>query len=59
MATAARFMVPELRAERERSSLDLQELTTLLDGGKFVTKRRLKACKWMKLEVIESLYYLW
>ncbi len=39
------FMVPELRAEREKSSLNLQELITLLDGGHDATERKRKICK--------------
>ena len=34
------YMAPELRIERERSSLVLEELTNLLDGGAEVTKTR-------------------
>ena len=37
---AARMMAPELRVERERSSLVLEELTNLLDGGSVMTEKR-------------------
>ena len=46
MATAARARarvggaVPELKVERERSRLDLEQLTNLLDGGAAFTQRR-------------------
>ena len=42
MATAARSegAVPELKVERERSRLDLEQLTNLLDGGAMFTERR-------------------
>ena len=34
------YMAPELRVERERSSLVLEELTNLLDGGSVMTEKR-------------------
>ena len=34
------YMAPELRAERKRSSLVLEELTNLLDGGSVLTETR-------------------
>ena len=34
------YMAEELRVERERSQLDIEELTYLLDGGEMFTKRR-------------------
>ena len=34
------FMVEELRIERERSKLDLEQLTNLLDGGEAGTRTR-------------------
>ena len=34
------YVVPELRIERERSRLVLEELTNLLDGGAELTKTR-------------------
>ena len=34
------YMAPELRVERERSSLELEELTNLLDSGEAVTEIR-------------------
>ena len=44
MASSSRnkdaYMAPELRVERERSDLVLEELTNLLDGGAKVTKTR-------------------
>ena len=36
----AEFMVKELRSERERSKLNIEQLTNLIDGGEHVTKRR-------------------
>ena len=48
MAAAGReggFMVPELRRERERSALNLPELTHFIDGGEFVSKKRRKLCE--------------
>ena len=51
---AASYMAPELRVERERSSLVLEELTNLLDGGAAITeaRRRLCKCKLLNLEAI-------
>ena len=45
MASARRenksgFMVEELRVERERSKLDLEQLTNLMDGGETFTEKR-------------------
>ena len=34
------YMASELRIERERSNLVLEELTNLLDGGVEITKKR-------------------
>ena len=34
------FMVEELRVERERSKLDLEQLTNLIDGGEMFTEKR-------------------
>ena len=34
------YIAEELRVERERSQLDIEELTYLLDGGEMFTKRR-------------------
>ena len=47
MATAAdkTSVAPELRRERERSALDLEEITNLVDGGEFITERRRKMCE--------------
>ena len=39
------YMAPELRVERERSSLMLEELTNLLDGGAAVTEARRRMCE--------------
>ena len=39
------YMVPELRVERERSSLVLEELTNLLDTGEAVTEIRRRMCE--------------
>lgn len=33
-------MVTELRVERERTCLDIEELTNLLDGGEAFTEKR-------------------
>ena len=46
---APSFMAPELRRERESSLLDINELTTLLDGGDDVTKTRRKMRRAMPL----------
>ena len=40
MATSVRVIVDELRVERERSKLNLEELTNLLDGGIIFTEKR-------------------
>lgn len=48
MAAAAgkgTFMVPELRAEREASALDLRELSAFVDGGEFMTERKKRMCE--------------
>ena len=34
------FMVEELRVERERSKLYLEELTNLINGGEMFTEKR-------------------
>ena len=44
------YMAEELRVERERSRLDIEELTYLLDGGEIFTKRR--RAMGMHIEVI-------
>ena len=33
-------MAKELKVERERSNLDLNELTHVWDGGEFITEKR-------------------
>ena len=33
-------MAAELKAERERSNLDVNEMTHVWDGGEFVTEKR-------------------
>jgi len=33
-------MAKELKVERERSNLDVQELTHIWDGGEFITEKR-------------------
>ena len=40
------YMAPELRVERERSDLVLEELTNMLDGGQPITemRRRMSEC---------------
>ena len=38
-------VAPELRRERERSALDVEELTNFLDGGEFITERRRAICE--------------
>ena len=51
MATAGReegFMVPELRRERERSTLNLPELTQFVDGGEFISEKRRRICEWYR-----------
>ncbi|XP_064382738.1 peroxisomal acyl-coenzyme A oxidase 1-like isoform X2 [Halichondria panicea] len=40
MAAAKRFMVEELRREREASSLNISELTTFVDGGEMFSEKR-------------------
>ena len=39
------YIAPELRVERERSSLELEELTNLLDSGETVTEIRRRMCE--------------
>ena len=39
------YMVEELRKERERSKLNLEELTNLLDGGEMFTAKRRRMSK--------------
>ena len=39
------FMVEELKRERERSKLNLEELTNLLDGGEMFTEKRRRMSK--------------
>ena len=39
------YMAKELRVERERSKLNINQLTQLLDGGEIVTERRRKMGK--------------
>ncbi len=39
------FVVPELRVEREGSSLDVQELTAFVDGSEFMTEKKRKMCE--------------
>ena len=36
------FMAKELRIERERSKLNIEELTLLLDGGEMLSERKKK-----------------
>ena len=38
--SGVQFMVKELRAERERSKLNLEQLTNVIDGGKIYTDIR-------------------
>lgn len=38
-------VAPELRRERERSALDVEELTNFMDGGEFITEKRRAMCK--------------
>ncbi len=45
MAAAKRFMVEELRREREASSLNISELTTFVDGGEMFSEKRRGTCK--------------
>ena len=39
------YVVEELRKERERSKLNLEELTNLLDGGEMFTAKRRRMSK--------------
>ena len=45
MMASTRFMVEELRREREQSSLNLEELTHFIDGGEFITEKKRHICK--------------
>ena len=45
MAAEGGFMVPELRRERERSTLNLPELTQFIDGGEFISEKRREMCE--------------
>ena len=45
LAKTSGFMVPELRREREASSLDLPELTVFIDGGEYFSEKRKRMCK--------------
>ena len=45
MAKLGGYMVPELRREREASSLNLPELTEFIDGGEIITEKRKEVCK--------------
>lgn len=49
------YMAGELRVERERSNLVLEELTNLVDGGTAITEARRKMCEsvWQILAAIE------
>ena len=38
-------VAPELHRERERSALDLEEITNLVDGGESETERRRRMCE--------------
>ena len=42
---STRFMVEELRREREKSSLNLEELTHFIDGSEFITEKKRHICK--------------
>ncbi len=42
------YMAKELRVERERSKLSINQLTQLLDGGEIVTERRRKMGELLK-----------
>lgn len=39
------YMAPELRIERERSDLVLEELTNMLDAGAPITEMRRRMCE--------------
>ena len=41
-------MASELRVERERSNLVVQELTNLLSGGEEFTEKRRELCKLLR-----------
>ena len=54
------YMVEELRKERERSKLNLEELTNLLDGGEMFTEKRRrmsKGCINSNLHYTMSIFY--
>ena len=51
-------MVPELRRERERSTLNLPELTQFIDGGEFTTEKRRKMCESDRDEYFSRANYL-
>lgn len=55
---STRFMVEELRRERERSSLDLEELTQFLDGGAIITEKKRAMCK-RPWAIIAQFYRMW
>ena len=45
MMASTRFMVEELRREREQSSLNVEELTHFIDGSEFITEKKRRICK--------------
>lgn len=45
MAKLGGYMVPELRREREASSLNIPELTEFIDGGEMITEKRKRLSK--------------
>ena len=45
MMASTRFMVEELRREREQASLNLEELTHFIDGSEFITEKKRRICK--------------
>ena len=44
------YMVPELRRERERSTLNLEEMITFLDGGEHIREKKDRMCRWREGE---------
>ena len=55
MMTDKSYMVEELKRERERSKLNLEELTNLLDGGEMFTAKRRRMSKG---DINNNLHYI-
>ena len=45
MMASTRFMVEELRREREQNSLNVEELTQFIDGSDVITEKKRRICK--------------